>query len=281
MDEPLGQLQSMWATIGGLPAHARVSVTPAPRDLPPIVLVHGLSVSSRYMVPLARRLAPHRRIYAPDLPGFGKSAHPDRILTIAELADALAAWMNYFDVGRMVLLGNSLGCQIIADFALRWPERIERLVLVGPTVDRRGRTLLEQARRLLVNIPREPVSSILTQARDYWASGLRRTVGTMRRALEDRIEEKLPHLRAPTLIVRGAQDPIAPQRWCEELVRLLPDGRLAVIAQTPHATNYDAPTTLARLVLAFLSASSDRGVATEQTEQQSLIRSSVFEHAPE
>ncbi len=77
----------------------------------------------------------------------------------------------------------------------------------------------------------------------------------MRLALEDRIEEKLPRLGHPTLIVRGAQDPIAPQRWCEELVRLLPDGRLAVIPRTPHATNYDAPRALTSLVLAFMSDS--------------------------
>jgi 2-hydroxy-6-oxonona-2,4-dienedioate hydrolase len=263
VDKPLENMQSVWATIGGLPGHARVSVTPAPPDLAPVVLVHGLSVSSRYMVPTARCLAPYRRVYAPDLPGFGKSTHPERILNIAELADALAAWLDFFKLGRVVLLGNSMGCQIIVDFALRWPERVERLILVGPTVDRRGRTLLEQARRLLVNVPREPISSIVTQARDYWACGLRRTIGTMRRALEDRIEEKLPRLGMPTLVARGANDPIAPQRWCEELAWLLPDGRLAVIAQAPHATNYDAPMALTRLVLAFLSESS---VEIEQSQ---------------
>jgi pimeloyl-ACP methyl ester carboxylesterase len=252
MGETEGQLQSIYATIGGLACHARVSLAPARPDLAPVVLVHGLSVSSRYMVPTAKRLAPYRRVFAPDLPGFGKSAHPQRILGISELADALIAWTDYFGLGRMVLLGNSLGCQIIADVALRWPARVERIILVGPTVDWRARSLLAQAGRLAVDVAREPISSILTQGRDYWASGLRRTVGTMRLALDDRIEQKLPHVNTPTLIVRGEEDPIAPQRWCEELARRAPHGRLAVIPRAPHAANYDAPGALARLTLDFL-----------------------------
>ena len=48
----------------------RFAIDPERTGLLPIVLVHGLSVSSRYMVPVARRLAPHRDVYAPDLPGF-------------------------------------------------------------------------------------------------------------------------------------------------------------------------------------------------------------------
>lgn len=253
MGEAVGELRSMYATIGGLAGHARVSLAPARPDLAPVVLVHGLSVSSRYMVPTAQRLAPYRQVFAPDLPGFGKSADPGRILGIPELADALIAWTDYFRLGRMVLLGNSLGCQIIADVALRWPERVERMILVGPTVDSRARSLLAQAGRLAIDATaHESFASLVTQARDYWACGLRRTIGTMQLALEDRIEQKLPRLCAPTLIVRGEKDRIAPQRWCEELARLTPHGRLAVIPGAPHAANYDAPAALARLTLDFL-----------------------------
>ncbi|HEX5692120.1 MAG TPA: alpha/beta hydrolase [Roseiflexaceae bacterium] len=217
-------------------------------------MVHGLSVSSRYMVPTARLLARHRQIYAPDLPGFGKSGHPSTVLDIPALADALEGWLRILGVDRAVMVGNSMGCQIIAELAVRHPGRIERAVLVGPTVDRRGRTFLEQARRLLVNIPLEPLSSILTQGRDYWAAGLRRTIVTFRHALASPIEERLATTNFPILIVRGEYDPIAPQRWCEELASLVPDGQFTTIPHAPHAANYDAPMALARIVLEFLHA---------------------------
>jgi pimeloyl-ACP methyl ester carboxylesterase len=48
----------------------------------PVVLVHGLMISSLYMVPTARCLAPHVPVYAPDLPGFGLSGKPRRVLSV-------------------------------------------------------------------------------------------------------------------------------------------------------------------------------------------------------
>jgi pimeloyl-ACP methyl ester carboxylesterase len=253
---PPEQLHSIWTMFDGLRAYARVSAAPAQPGRLPIVLVHGLSVSSRYMAPIARRLAPYHPVYAPDLPGFGKSERPDAILDICALADALARWMDFWGLERAALLGNSMGCQIIADLAMRYPGRVTHAILIGPTVDRCARTLLAQASRLLINITHEPIASILTQGRDYWICGLHRTVATFRRALEDRIEDKLPAMRFPTLVARGAYDPIAPERWCAELARWLPDGRLVVIPHAPHAANYDAPAALARIVLEFLGTDS-------------------------
>ena len=52
--------------------HTRISETLVPANTPTVVLVHGLSVSSGYMVPTVLRLAPYYQVYAPDLPGFGK-----------------------------------------------------------------------------------------------------------------------------------------------------------------------------------------------------------------
>src|SRR5205807_1247146 len=118
------RLKSKWDLVEGQRIYARISVNPVPEDRPTIVLVHGLSVSSHYMVPLARALAPYYHIYAPDLPGYGKSPKPAHVLNITEMADILAAWMRAMGLQQAVLLGNSLGCQTIMKFALRYPERI-------------------------------------------------------------------------------------------------------------------------------------------------------------
>ena len=98
--------------------------------------------------------------------------------------------------------------------------------------------------------------------RDYWQCGLRRLIGTFRYALQDRIEEKLPYVRVPTLVVRGGKDPIVPQRWCEEAVRLLPQGRLVVIPGAGHTVNYNSPVELARVVREFA------GVRDQQPGQE-------------
>ncbi len=94
MHEPIEKLASEWAIVRGLSIHARVSINPVPAEAPSIIMVHGLVVSSRYMVPTALRLAPYYHIYAPDLPGFGKSSKPSHVLNSIELADFLADWMQ-------------------------------------------------------------------------------------------------------------------------------------------------------------------------------------------
>src|SRR4051812_4983029 len=110
----------MWAIVDGRRMHARVYVRPAGTGLPPVVLVHGLGVSSHYMVPTAERLAAYCSVYAVDLPGFGKSEHPAYVLDVPQMADALDAWMEAAGLPGAAFIGNSMGCQVIVDLAVRY-----------------------------------------------------------------------------------------------------------------------------------------------------------------
>ncbi|HEV2707796.1 MAG TPA: alpha/beta hydrolase [Pyrinomonadaceae bacterium] len=249
----LGEIESRWTMVGGLRMHARVSVNrPSAGTDVPVVLVHGLLVSSLYMLPTAQRLAPFYRVFAPDMPGFGKSDKPSRALNVRGMAVALGEWMDAIGLGRAVLVGNSLGCQIIADVAARSPHRVEGVVLTGPTVDCAGRTVREQSKRLLIDMTRERFSLALIQLRSLCEAGLKRSWQTAQFALEDRIEEHLPHLHAPVLVIRGSNDQITPQVWAEQVAGLLPRGRLAVIQGAPHALNYSTPDELVSLIREFV-----------------------------
>lgn len=232
--------------------YARVSAIPNVKDSPAIVMVHGLVVSSRYMIPTAEQLADSCRVYIPDLPGYGKSGKPKHTLTIIELADALAAWMDAIGLEKATLLGNSMGCQIIANFALRYPQRIERAILVGPTMDPQARTAHQEIVRWLLNIPGEPISLFPVVFLDYLQIGFRRFVQTFRYALQDRIEEHLPHMHIPTLVVRGGRDTVVPHRWLTEATEILPNGRHLIIDGAAHDVNYNSPQQLAQAVLDFI-----------------------------
>jgi pimeloyl-ACP methyl ester carboxylesterase len=247
------ELASVWTNVAGTRVHARVAQERAANDDLPVVLVHGLTVSSRYMVRFMRQLAPQYAVFAPDLPGFGRSHKPGRVLSIPELADALIAWMEAVGIARAALVGQSMGCQIIADAAVRYPRHVAAAGLIGPSMDRHGRTPLEQARRLAIDGLLSPPSAVLIMLRDFLDCGPLRTLRTLHYALTDQIEEKMPLVRAPTLIIRGERDVIAPQRWVEELVRRLPDGELVLVPGAPHATQYAAPAETARLVRQLLA----------------------------
>ena len=217
----------------------------------PVVLVHGFVVSGRYMVPTARRLAPDFQVYVPDLPGFGGSEKPSNALTLVQLVDALADWMDAAGLDRVVLLGNSFGCQVIVEFALRHPERAAALILVSPTVDPERRSVPQQVLRLLMDAP-ELLSMAPLLLRDLRDIGLRRTWQTLRYMLQDRIEDKLPHVSAPTLVVRGERDPLVSQRWAATARRLLPAGRLVVLPGAWHTPNYSASSMLDRAIRPFI-----------------------------
>jgi pimeloyl-ACP methyl ester carboxylesterase len=218
----------------------------------PVVLVHGLSVSSAYMIPLANALAPNFPVFAPDLPGYGNSEKPEHVLDLQELAAALVDWMGVIGLERAVMLGNSMGCQIILEVAHAHPRLVERAVLVGPTMDPRAPGSLSLILRGARNMLYEPLSLIPVLVRDYWAAGLWRTFRTLRLAQREPVRERLARMPVPALVVRGEHDSIAPQRWAEEAARLLPDGRLVVIPKSAHATNYDASHALAAVTARFI-----------------------------
>lgn len=102
-----------------------------------MVLVHGLGLSGRYFVPLARRLAAGgATVLVPDLPGNARSrAAARRAPDVAQCADALARLLQRLFPGPSVLVANSVGCQVAASLAARHPHLVSRLVLVGPALE--------------------------------------------------------------------------------------------------------------------------------------------------
>jgi pimeloyl-ACP methyl ester carboxylesterase len=206
----------------------------------PVVLVHGLGVSSSYFVPLLRELRGRADLLAPDLPGFGRTPGPSQALGVEGLADALAGFVESQGLAPPLLLGNSLGCQIAVDLAVRRPELVGGLALVGPTVDPAAPRLVPQVGRLVVDAFREHPLAVVGVAVGYVRVGPRRILATGRAALADPIAEKLPLVQAAAVVIRGERDPLAPERWCEHVARVL-GSELVTIPGAAHATHWSHP----------------------------------------
>lgn len=252
MTDAAGHLQSRWTRVDGLTLHAKVSIDPVPPGRLPLVMVHGLLVSSRYMLAAGVLLAPRFPVYAVDLPGYGKSDKPRATQEIPCLSAILDRWMGALGLERAAVIANSFGCQVATDFALRYPERVARLVLVGPTVDRHHHSALQQTTRLLLDGTREPLTYERIIGLDLWDMGPRRALRMAGVCLRDYIEERLPRIEVPTLVVRGERDPLVPQQWAEEVAAMLPKGRLVVVPGAAHVAHYDAADRFVALVQPFL-----------------------------
>jgi pimeloyl-ACP methyl ester carboxylesterase len=207
----------------------------------PVVLVHGPVMSSRLMEPLALALREEFDVYAPDLPGYGESAMRGGTLSVRELADALRLWLGARGIDKAIFVGNSFGCQVLADFAVRYPEAVDRLVLQGPSVDGRVRSLIAQACAGRI---------------DYAKAGIWRALSTLFMLRRDRIEQKLSRISAPALVVAGTRDSGAPLAWAEEVAARIPNGALVTVDGGTHTLAPFYPHSVASAIRPFLLQSS-------------------------
>ncbi|MGY1636052.1 alpha/beta fold hydrolase [Geodermatophilus sp. SYSU D00742] len=131
MDDATAPGRSLIADLGG-PVHYIDFGGRA--DGPTVVLVHGLGGSHLNWDLLAPLLTPHARVYALDLPGFGRSEPGGRTTRVRDNVAVLDRFVRDVTGGPVVLVGNSMGGMIALLEAARAPARVSGLVLVDPAV---------------------------------------------------------------------------------------------------------------------------------------------------
>jgi 2-hydroxy-6-oxonona-2,4-dienedioate hydrolase len=243
--------QEVRMDVQGLETVVHMSKHPPPSTKPDLLMVQGMMVSRHYLMPTAERLVSDFNIYIPDLPGQGKSAKISRALNITETADFLCELLDILDLKKPVIYANSQGCQFVIDLASRHPERVERLILSGPTVDALHRSYKEIMLRALITTMYEKFPYQLIMMKDHLRASYRQGRELLRHAMADRPEAKLHRIPAPTLIIRGEKDKIATQRWVDLMVNLLPNGEGTVLGGVPHALNYSAAPAIAAEIRRF------------------------------
>ena len=243
----LPQLKTRWVGVKQWQIFTRYSES-AGQERPAFVLVHGLSMSGQYFVPTARRLARDYRVYVPDLPGYGRTAHPQHVLNIDELARVLCDWLEQLGIGPAYFLSNSMGTQTLVTLAARHPQRVLKAALVGPTMDPSALHLPHLLLRGFMNMLFEPLRFYPVLAQDYLRAGVKETWQALEDAIQDPVQEKLAQMPMPTLVARGEHDWLVSQAWARQVTRLLPDGFFQVIPGAAHVVNFDAPEKLTGLV---------------------------------
>ncbi|WP_438856228.1 alpha/beta hydrolase [Agromyces sp. M3QZ16-3] len=224
-------------------------ITESGAGRPTYVLVHGIGMGHRYWSDLADELARDGRVLALDLPGFGDAPEPRETQTISETGAHLAALLEAECGGEpAVLVGHSMGTQVVAEAAAQRPGLVASVVLIAPTVNPRERSALMQGARLLEDPSLTRPKVVALGIRSYLQAGPRWYFRQLRRMLDHRIELVLPDIAAPTLVVRGEHDRLAPRAWAEQVARMVPRGRYVEVADRGHETMVTAGERVADLV---------------------------------
>ncbi|WP_127793534.1 alpha/beta fold hydrolase [Agromyces sp. LHK192] len=241
------------ATIDGVKVHLRTS--PEPSAGAAMMHVHGFGLSGRYLVPTAERLAFEFRTIVPDLPGFGRSGRVRGALDVPDLARAAVRILDDAGIERATLVGNSMGCPVICEFAHQFPDRLERAVLVSPAGGLHNQPFVRAVGQLARDGGREPSSLIRVVTPDYLRFGISSTARMFTALTRYPTLERLLALDVPTLVVVGDRDPLmpAPERIREVAEHV--DNRVLVVAieGAAHAINFSHPDELARTIRLFMA----------------------------
>jgi pimeloyl-ACP methyl ester carboxylesterase len=221
----------------------------------PIVLIHGLSGSSRWWARNVRALAECFRVHVIDLVGFGDSRHGGRFV-LGEAAPYLARWMDQLGIARAGLVGHSMGGYIAAELAADHPDRVERLVLVDAAALPFGQSLAWHLVSMAQELHALPPDFLPTLFYDALRAGPATLWDAANALLCADLRPKLGHIQAPTLVVWGERDAIVPLALGKQLSRHVRGKELLVIKGAGHNPMWDCPQAFNREVAAFLSGQS-------------------------
>ena len=203
---------------------------------PTFLLVHGVGMGTSYFAELRDALEPSGRVVAIDLPGFGDSPEPENDLSMAELGRVLIEFAEVLALEHPVLVGHSMGTQVVAEAARLRPDLFDELVLIAPTVNRHERSIRVQAWRMVQDLYNDDPRVLALGIQNYLKAGPRWFSKKLRSMMAHQIEATLPHIQAHTLVIRGLRDPVSPHDWATEVTALVPHARLAEIEGRGHET---------------------------------------------
>lgn len=218
-----------------------------------IIFIHGIGVSSRYMLPLAKELGKTNTVYAVDLPGFGGSTTLNGPADLDNLAESVYQFIVSQHMNHPVLIGNSFGCQVILKMLKKYPAAGSKAVLTGPTMNIYERSRIKQIGRWVQNIKHEPTKKLSwILVKDIWECGILKVFKTLNTAIKDTPEVNLDEVQIPIMFIRGEHDPIAPTRWLDYLVAQNSRFSSKELPKAGHALNFNSPKPLARIINEFV-----------------------------
>lgn len=223
------------------------------------VAAHGIGMGRITFDGVSEHLAPHGRVLAVDLPGFGDSPEPDsaganRAATLEETAEFVAGFIRSEAGGPTVLIGHSMGTQIVAEIALHHPDLVEALVLIAPTVNRHERTAARQAARMVQDLQGEGAKVILLGMWEYAKTNPAWFLRKLRFMLGHRLERICPRITRRALVLRGETDRVCPRDWVSEVAAAIPDAVMREIPGRGHEAIIKSPEPVASMILDFIGA---------------------------
>ncbi|MDR0293213.1 MAG: alpha/beta hydrolase [Oscillospiraceae bacterium] len=214
-------------------------VSRRPGSAPPLLFLHGWGVGHDSYGSLLTRLSETHTVYAPDMPGFGKTPEPSEPWDVDRYADFVLAYCKARGLTGPVMMGHSNGgrvllCLLSRDFPGVTPPRVVLFDAAGLKRGRGLRVYFKVYTYKAVKIFLKPFPKALERYRagrgsaDYRAASPLMKA-TMSKLLAADLSDALPRIKAPTLLIWGEDDTATPLADGRRMEREIPDAGLAVL----------------------------------------------------
>jgi len=233
----------------------------------PVLFLHsgqGFDASHPFVGPLSQA----RRMIAPSHPGFGGSSLPDWLDRIDDIAHVYLDLMDRLELPAVDVIGCSIGGWIAAELAAIAPERISRLVLVGPVGVKTGSVDELDIPDIFVLGQDEVNGLLFHDPEKYRMDPAKLSDDQLVRAVRNReslalltwepymhnpkLKHRLHRAAMPALLIRGANDGLVSERYLERYAALLPSARTLTIADAGHVPQIEQPERFVKAALSFL-----------------------------
>jgi len=245
-----------------------------------VLLLHGWVGTSSWMFRhVLPQLGCHFRAIAPDLPGFGRSQPLEGRPTVDAYTRFLEELATALGLARFHLVGASVGGTFAITYASRHPERVGRLVLVGPVY--RGAYLPRRLHLVFKLVDRPGLREVVPKAPIKWWLIVRRLdmgrdtrhlspedkrlmaqdimrvpnqtlINVARQLLRLDLTQEVRRIRAPTLILDGEEGRMVPAWASRELATLIPGARCHIVPHCGHNLLLERPREFLSQALPFL-----------------------------
>ncbi|MHA7181295.1 alpha/beta fold hydrolase [Arthrobacter sp. MDB2-24] len=243
------------------------------RVRPLFVMVHGIGMSHRYYDKLQRRLIEQGDTLVLDLPGYGGMPKPERRMSVEDYAAVIARTLDEEGARGCVLIGHSMGAQFVTELAISRPDLVSQLVLIGPVTDVEHRSPMKHTLMLAADtLIERPVTNLMVGTA-YAECGIRWYLRELPVMLDYRLDDRLPLVDRPVLVIRGTRDIISGHDWCEKLSCNARDGNLVEILGQPHAAHRGGAAAIAAAVLSAAVLNAVEKQASEQIEEPAADQS--------